>query len=124
MVRANVAPAETPATFAVTLYGPPCIRLATNGVDATPEVLVVTVTVCGAPKYPVAPLVGAVNVTGTPLTALPPASFTVADSAVANGSPAAALCGVPPVAVMLAGGPGVLVSAKVALTPLTAAVTL
>jgi hypothetical protein len=69
--------------------------------------------------------VGAANVTITPLTGLLPASFTVACNSVANAVLIAALCGVPAVAVMLAAGPALLVSAKFAYvtTPATVAVT-
>ena len=91
---------------------------------ATPLALVVAVFTPPA-KVPLAPVVGAVNVTVTPLTGLLPASFTVACSEVAKAVLIVALCGVPAVAAMLAGGPGVLVNAKFAgvATPATAAVT-
>jgi hypothetical protein len=77
------------------------------------------------PNVPLAPLLGAVNVTFTVLTRLPLASFTVAWSAVAKAVPVVALCGVPPVAAMLAGGPGLLVKLKLAgaATPVTLAAT-
>jgi hypothetical protein len=77
-------------------------------------------------KLPDAPLLGAVNVTVTPLTAFPPESFTVATSALAKAVLTVALCGVPPVAVMEAALPAWLVSAKPAAfdTPATLAVTL
>jgi hypothetical protein len=65
-----------------------------------------------------------VNVTVTPLTGLLPASVTVACSAVANAVLTVVLCGVPAVAVMLA-GTAVLVRLKLAAvaTPATLAVT-
>ena len=76
-------------------------------------------------KVPLAPLPGAVNVTVTPLTALFPASFTVACSGVTNGVLIAALCGVPKVAVMLAAAPARLVNEKLAeVAPLALATTL
>src|SRR5229473_3271273 len=49
-------------------------------------------------NVPLAPLVGAVKVTVTPLTRLFEASFTVACSCVAKGWLMTALCGVPAVA--------------------------
>src|SRR5947207_3268804 len=72
---------------------------------------------------PLAPLPGAVNVTVTPATGLPPASFTVATSGAANAVLIVALCGVPLVAVMLAAAPAVFVSEKSAgvATPATLA---
>src|SRR5437870_5242379 len=51
------------------------------------------------------PMPGAVNVTVAPLTGLPPASFTVACSAVANAALMVALCPEPAVVVMLSGEP-------------------
>ena len=77
------------------------------------------------PNAAVAPLEGAVNVTVTPLMGLPPASVTVACRAVANGVVTVALCGVPAVAVMFAGGPAVLVRLKLVVIarPGTLAVT-
>src|SRR5258708_5995444 len=75
-------------------------------------------------KLPLAPLAGAVKFTITPLTGLPPASFTRARNATANAVFTGALWGVPAVAVMLAGGPGLLVRPKLAgaATPETVAV--
>jgi hypothetical protein len=82
---------------------------------AWPAVLVVAVVVPVLfAKVPLAPLPGAVKVTLTPETRLPPLSLTVACKAVANAVLMVALCGVPAVAVMEAAGPGVLVSAKFA----------
>ena len=76
-------------------------------------------------NVPLAPLPGAVNVTVTPLTGLPPASFTVACSAVANAALMVALCPEPAVAVTLAAPPVKLVKLKLAglATPPTLAVT-
>ena len=95
------------------------------GAVATPVLLVVAVAVDELLKAPLAPLAGAVNVTITPLIGLLPASFTVACSAVVNAALMAALCGVPAVAVMLAGEPGLLVRLKLAgvFAPDTVAVT-
>ena len=92
---------------------------------ATPLAFVVAVTVVAPPKLPLAPLPGAVKVTVTPLSALPPESCTVACSAVANALLTVALCGVPPVAAILAAVGAVLVRLKLAGvdTPLTLALT-
>jgi hypothetical protein len=56
-------------------------------------------------KVPLAELVGAVNVTCTPLTGFELLSRTVATSGAANAVLIGALCGVPLVATMLAGTP-------------------
>lgn len=74
---------------------------------------------------PLAPLDGAVKVTVTPLTALPPLSFTVATKGAAKVELMVVLCGVPLVAAIEAAGPGLLVSEKFAgaATPATVAVT-
>jgi hypothetical protein len=61
------------------------------------------------PKLPLAPLPGAVNVTVTPETGLPLASFTWAFNATAKMLFTVALCGVPAVGVTLAGGSAVFV---------------
>ena len=72
---------------------------------ATPLLLVVAAVVLTPPvKIPLAPLAGAVKVTVAPLTALLLASLTVAASAAPKFVLTVALCGVPAVAVMLAGG--------------------
>jgi hypothetical protein len=99
--------------------------LAVNTADvATPLLLVVAVFTPPA-KLPLAPETGAVNVTVTPCTGLPPLSFTVATRGAANAVLMAALCGVPLVAVIDAAVPAVLVSAKLAevVTPPTVAAT-
>jgi hypothetical protein len=73
---------------------------------AAPLLLVAAVVVAvPLAKVPLAPLDGAVNVTVTFETKFPEASFTVACSAVPKAVLIAALCGVPLVATMLAGGP-------------------
>ena len=71
---------------------------------ATPLELVVAVFAPPA-KLPVAPVVGAVNVTVTPLAGDPPL-ITVATSGAANAAPTVALCGVPLVAAMNTTGGG------------------
>src|SRR6266849_5016960 len=125
LVSEKLAGVATPATDAVTLYGPPAVAFAVNVVEvATPLALVVAVFTPPA-KVPLTPLVGAVNVTNTPFTGLFPASFTVACSCVANAVLIAALCGVPAVAVMLAGAPSRLVNEKFAdVAPVALATTL
>jgi hypothetical protein len=123
LVSAKLADVETPATLAVTVKLPAWV-LAVNTVDvATPDEFVVAVF---APaNLPEAPLLGAVNVTVTPLTPLPPEFFTVTTSGLANVVLMVALCGVPLVAVIDATVPAMLVSAKLAdvETPATLAVT-
>ena len=69
------------------------------------------------PNLAVAPVEGAVNVTVTPLTGLPPESLTVACNAVPKTPLIVALCGVPAVAVMLDAAPTVLVRLKLAFVP-------
>jgi len=90
-----------------------------------PLALVVAVAVVDPLKVALAPEAGAVKVTVTPLRGLLFTSFTVACSAVARTVLMAALCGVPAVAVILAGVPGRLVMLKLAgvLAPAAAAVT-
>src|SRR5260221_10326920 len=112
----------TPLTVAVTEYEPATVLAVNVGAVATPLALVVTVAL--APNVPEAPDNGAANVTLTPAIGLLDASLTVACSPVANAVVIAALCGVPAVAVMLAGAPAVLVIEKLAgATPLAVAVT-
>jgi hypothetical protein len=124
LVSAKVAGVETPATLAVTVKLPALV-LAVNAADvATPDEFVVAVFAPPA-NVPEAPLLGAVNVTVTPLTPLPPEFFTVTTSGLANVVLMVALCSVPLVAVIDAAAPAVLASAKLAdvETPATLAVT-
>jgi hypothetical protein len=79
------------------------------GAVATPLLFVTAVAAADDPNTALAPVDGAVNVTVTPLRALPPASFTMACKAAANTVLMVALCGVPAVAVMLEGGPAAFV---------------
>jgi hypothetical protein len=98
--------------------------LAVNaGAVATPLAFVVAVFTPPA-KVPLAPLVGAANVTTTPLNRLLPASRTVAWSCVANAELIVALCGVPAVAVTLAGGPVTVKFTTLLATPPTVTITL
>jgi hypothetical protein len=97
-----------------------------NGAEAIPDALVATVIVAVLLlKVPEAPDPGAVNVTFTPLTTLPPASFTVTASGFANAVLIVADCGVVPAfAVIVFGAPTVFVSEKLTdVRPVTAAVT-
>src|SRR5947207_2167653 len=113
-VSEKSAGVATPATLAVTVYGPPATLLdVMAAVVATPLPLVVAVFTPPA-KLPLGPVPGAPNVTVTPATGLPPASFTVATSGAANAVLIVAPCGVPLVAVMLAAAPAVFVSEKFA----------
>src|SRR5437660_180932 len=95
------------------------------GAVATPLAFVTAVAVADDPNVALAPLAGAVKVTVTPPTGLPPISATVACSAVANEVVTTVLCGVPADAVMPAGDPAVFVRLKLAAaaTPATVEVT-
>ena len=88
---------------------------------ATPLALVTAVTtvplLVPPAKVPLAPLDGVVNVTVALLTGLPPASVTLAWSAVAKAVLIVALCGVPAVAAMAAGGPAEFVKENDAFVP-------
>jgi hypothetical protein len=93
---------------------------------ATPLAVVVAVVVfVPFAKVPVAPVVGAVNVTVAPLTGFEFLSNTVAARGSAKAVSTVALCGVPLVAVIDAGAPAVFVRLKLAgvETPETVAVT-
>src|SRR5437016_2777034 len=83
----------------------PDVPFAVNVAEvATPDALVVAVFAPPA-KLPLAPLLGGVNVTVTPFTGFPLALVTVITKGAAKGELIAALCGVPLVAVILAGEP-------------------
>jgi hypothetical protein len=125
LVSEKFAAVATPVTFAVTVYAPAVAFAVNTAAVATPLAFVVAVVTPPA-NAPLAPLPGAANVTTTPLTGLLPASFTVACKSVANAVLIVALCGVPAVAVILAAGPALLVSAKFAgvTTPATVAATM
>ena len=102
---------------------------AVNVGAATPLASVATAAVFSPPfplNVPLAPLVGAVNVTVTPGTGFPPLSFTVACNGEAKAVVMVAFWGVPPVAVIVAGAPTVFVSENVAgvAIPVTVPVTL
>jgi hypothetical protein len=74
-------------------------------------------------RIALAPADGTVNVTVAPTTGRPFESLTVAWRALGNAAPNRADCGVPPVAVILAAAPVVLVSEKDAESAPTLAVT-
>jgi hypothetical protein len=93
---------------------------------ATPKVLVATVSVAEPPaNVPLAPLAGALNVTFTPETGFPLASFTVAAKGLLKALLTRALWPPPEAAVTLLGAPGVFVKEKEAGvdTPGTVALT-
>jgi hypothetical protein len=117
-----------PVDEATTLYGPPAVEFAPNVCEvATPLELVVSVSVVDGgvvSNRPLAPEAGAVKVTVTPLTGLPPL-VTVATKGLANGVRIFALCPPPLVAVRISPVPAVLVSAKLTeVNPVDEATTL
>ena len=121
-VKLKLAGVATPETLAVTVYVPAVAFAVKMAAVATPLALVVAVVNPPA-NVPLAPVPGAANVTTTPLTGLLPASFTVAVNWFANAVPIMMVCGVPPVAEILAGGAVVLVRLKFAKRPEALAVT-
>ena len=84
-----------------------------TGAVATPLVFVVAVFTPPA-NVPLAPLVGAVNVTTTPLTGLFPESVTVATNGAPNAVLIVALCPDPLVTTTFAADPVLFVSEKFA----------
>lgn len=122
-VKANVAGVPTPETVAVTEYDPAVVFAVNAGAVATPLAFVVAFTVERFPvKVPRAPVVGAVNVTVTPDMTLFDASRTVTCRFVEKTVLTCVDCGVPAVAVTLAGAPGVFVRLKLAPVDTPAAV--
>jgi hypothetical protein len=125
LANTKLATADSPAILAVTVYWPALLLAVNVGAVATPCPFVLAVAVfTPEANVPLAPLVGAVNVTSTPFTAFPPASVTNT----CNGAKLelmTTLCGVPPAAAILVGKPDWFVSAKFAgfKTPATVAVT-
>jgi hypothetical protein len=118
-VRLYVAD-PVPGPVTVTLYDPATAFAVKTAAVATPLVLVVAVLIPPA-NVPLAPDPGAMNVTPTPPTGLPKPSATVASNCVGNAVPTVVLCGVPAVAVILAGLPTVFVRIY-ATTPVPGAV--
>jgi hypothetical protein len=98
----------SPATEAVTVYGPPAVPFAVKGAEATPKALVATViVVVELLNIPLAPVAGAANVTLTPEIGELATSVTVTAGGFANAVLIDALCGVvPALAVMMLGVPG------------------
>jgi hypothetical protein len=95
------------------------------GEVAIPLALVVAFAVMEDPNRALGPLDGAVNVTAIPLTGFPAASVTLACSAEPNAALMTAICGVPPVAEIVAAAPARLVREKYAgvAAPVTLATT-
>ena len=88
--------------------------LAVNVAEVATPLASVTAVFTPPANVPLAPLAGTVNVTVTPTTGLPLASFTVARKGDAKAVLITELCGVPLAATIVAGGPGVFVSEKFA----------
>lgn len=111
-VRAKFA-GVAPVTEPTTLYAP-AVVLAVNVDDvAMPLAFVVSLSVARREllKVPEAPEEGAVNLTVTPESALPDASFTSAASGVAKAEPTVCDCGEDPATVCtLAGAPALMVT--------------
>ena len=125
-VSEKFAGVAMPTTVAVTVYGPPAVAFAVKVDGVAKPAASVTAFAVGRPPVndPLAPLAGAVNVTVTPDTPLPPLSFTVAVRA-AKAVLMATLCVPPDVTIRLAAAPAVFVKEKLAgtATPGTVAVT-
>ena len=97
-----------PVAAAVTVYGPPAVLFAVNAAEATPDAFVATTIVAVLLlNTPDAPDPGAVKVTFTPLTGLPPESFTVTASAFANAVLIVADWGVVPAFAVIVDAPPV-----------------
>lgn len=84
LVSRKLAGVPTPATVATTAYEPAALLAVIFGEVATPEALVTTVAMTEPAKLPLAPEAGAVKVTVTPETGLPPESNTVAANGLAK----------------------------------------
>jgi len=120
---ANIAVVETLATVAATL-NEPALPFAVNvGEVATPDASVATVVLDEPANIPLAPEPGgALNVTTTPGTGLPPESCTVTTNGPAKAVLTLALWPPPAVAVILADAPAVFVSGKLVGVPTPATV--
>jgi hypothetical protein len=120
-VNKKVGPVVTaglaPVTNAVTVNAPALLLAVSTADVAIPCVLVVAVVTPPA-KVPFAPLVPAeaVKVTETPATGFLDASVTVACNGVVKEVPTVAVCGLPAVTAIAAGGPALLVSEKLVVT--------
>src|SRR5215467_14935471 len=104
LVSKKFAGEETPETEAVTVKEPAVVLAVMTAAVATPEAFVVAVVTPPA-NVPLAPLPGAAKVTTAPITGLLNESLTVACNCVAKAVFTVALCGVPAVAVIVAGTP-------------------
>src|SRR5271168_1047884 len=101
LVSEKVAEESTPGTVAVAVKGPTVALAVSTAEVATPLAPVVAVLTPPA-KVPPGPVTGAVKVTTTPGTGAPVTSVTVTASGAVKAVFTVALCGVPPVATMLA----------------------
>ena len=118
-------PGEAPAALATTLKDPAMEFARMAGEVAWPVPSVDALVVRPPLKLPLAPELGAVNVTVVPETELPNESFTLATSGREKGVLTVALWGAPVEAVTVAAPPGVLVSENVAgVSPETVPVTM
>lgn len=113
MVSRKDAGVETPATLAVTWYEPATLLAVKAGAVAMPEPSVIAVVMPPA-KLPLAPNAGAVKVTVALDTGLLPESSTWTCRPVRYVVKMVALCGVPAVAVIVAGAPERLATEKLA----------
>jgi hypothetical protein len=98
--------------------------LAVNVAEVATPLALVTAVFSPPAKVPLAPLVGAAKVTVTAFTGLFEASRTVTCKAVPNAVLIVALCGVPAVAVTLAGAPVIVNFTPLLATPPTVTITL
>jgi len=113
-VRLKLAGPVAPVAVAVTVYEPTVPFAVNVGDVATPLLSVVACALADPPvKVPLAPALGAVNVTTIPLVGFP-LIVTVALNGEANAVFTVALCGVPPLAEMTSDEPAVLVKSKFA----------
>jgi hypothetical protein len=110
--RVKVAELATPLAVAITLYDPTVPLAVSAGEVAFPFASVVTVA--DPLNVALAPLWGAVNVTLTPGTGLPPPSLTTATNAAAKALLIWAVCPPPLTAAIEAGMGAVFASVKLA----------
>jgi hypothetical protein len=105
LVKPKLADGETPLTEAVTVYEP-TVEFATAVTLAEPLASVVTVV---PERVADAPVVGAANVTETPLSRLLKESVTTTWRGTAKGARTVVLCGVPATVWITAGAPAEIV---------------
>ena len=126
LVSEYVADVPMPAAEALTLYDPATEFAVKSGAIAIPFAPDVAVVDVSPPvNVPLAPVVGAENVTTTPLTGLLNSSLTVACNPIGKSVLIGVDCGVPAVAAMVKAAPAVFVNENVAgvVTPDTEADT-